>query len=108
MSKLNELDERIGALEKGGGGGNGSAFATTAWLETRIVVRPNPVKDRLVVESPVSVVATLLGSEGQFLFSRQLSRGEQSIDVGDLPAGNYLLVLQTEDGVSGTHKFVKE
>ena len=98
------LKKRVEVLEKGGGG---NALASVR-LESRVVVRPNPVKDRLVVESPVLLVATVLDSGGQRVLVRQLSRGEQVIDVSDLVAGSYLLVLQTGEGTSSTHKFVKQ
>ena len=109
-----DLEAEIGALRKAledlkkQGAGTDASARTTAWLETRIVVRPNPVRDRLIVSSPVSVVATILDSSGQLLLTRQLPRGEQSVDVSGLSSGNYLLVLQAEGGETSTYKFVKE
>ena len=104
--ELEALKKKVEALEKGGGG-NASALAT-AWLETRVTVKPNPVRDRLLVSSPVAVVVTLLDSAGRSLWTRQLSRGEQSVDVSDLAAGSYLLVIQPEEGGARTYKFVRE
>ena len=109
-----DLEAEIGALRKAledlkkQGAGTDASARTTAWMETRIVVRPNPVRDKLIVSSPVSVVATILDSSGQLLLTRQLPRGEQSIDVSGLSSGSYLLILQMEDGTSSTHKFVKQ
>ena len=108
-AELEALKEALEDLRKrvDSGTGTDSAFAT-ARMETRIVVRPNPVRDKLIVSSPVAVTATLLDSSGQLLLTRQLPRGEQSIDVSGLVAGSYLLVLQTGEGTSSTYKFVKE
>ena len=107
-AELEALRKALEDLKKQVGSGTGSGAFAAAWLETRITVKPNPVQDRLVVSSPVSVAATLLDAKGNTLLSRQLSPGEQTIDVSELSVGNYLLVLQTETGVSSTHKFVKE
>ena len=103
------LKKELEALKKSvSGSARFDPVWATAWLETRIVVRPNPVKDRLIISSPVSVVATVLDSSGQLLLTRQLLRGEQVVDVSGLVAGNYLLVLQAEGGETSTYKFVKE
>ena len=104
---LEALRKRIEVLEAGGSGGNGNGSARLEGGGV-MVVRPHLVEDRLVVEASDVLVATVLDSGGEVLFVRELSGGEREIDVSDLVAGSYLLVLQTEAGKASTYKFARE
>jgi hypothetical protein len=74
---------------------------------------PNPVKERLEIQAPVSLLhntsVTIFDNKGQVVKVQVSSKAENviSIETGDLEAGVYLLYLNTENGFAGK-RFVVE
>ena len=65
-------------------------------------IYPNPAREYLIVTPPAggqgSVTATLLGPDGRRLWGQKLAQGQDRLSLPALPAGIYLLRLET-----GTH-----
>ena len=59
-------------------------------------VWPNPAFGRLEVETAVSTTFTMMDLQGKVMFRRSVEAGVSYIDLGDCPAGLYL--LKQEDG----------
>lgn len=71
-------------------------------LENQVIniikVYPNPVKDRLNIESEDELIKTeVFTLTGQKM--RQTTDNASSVDMSALPAGNYILKVQTSKGV---------
>ena len=92
---------------------SGTAKATergevSAWASGERVAYPNPVKDFLTLKLADGVtvqslkVSTVNGATLQFT-----QKYEQQLNVSDLPAGMYILSVQTDKGMI-LEKFVKE
>jgi len=71
-----------------------------------IVVFPNPTKDCAVVELPASesdYTLTLLTFDGKSLWNKQITASEssvkQTIDLGSMASGMYLLLIRNRDNV---------
>ncbi len=78
-------------------------------VESTLVVSPNPATDSIKVEGTASFERLeLLGSNGQVLQAHRL-RGQESflLNVSPLPAGLYLIRLESVDG-SVTRKLLKQ
>ena len=62
-------------------------------------VYPNPTKDVIMIESEGIVKTTVLGLHGQIMRCDKFE-GEDKvrIDVGDLPRGSYILLIETNSG----------
>lgn len=71
---------------------------TQSWIVDMATVYPNPVKDVLTVMGVVSNKGQLVDAKGSFLKSVILDQGR--LDVSDLSAGFYSLLLETPQGVS--------
>jgi len=71
---------------------------TQSWIVDMATVYPNPVKDVLTVMGVVSNKGQLVDAKGSFVKSVNLDQGR--LDVSDLPAGIYSLLLETPQGVS--------
>ena len=71
-------------------------------------VSPNPVRHSLRVRTDMEVRGTLVvfNAEGQRLTSETMEGREARMDVSSLPAGQYLLRLETREA-SATARFVK-
>ena len=77
-------------------------------LAARPTFYPNPVRDILHVDLPLSGgTVEICDMAGNRLLIWQKPSGSQELPVGDLPAGTYLLRIVTADGVQAG-KFVKE
>ncbi len=80
--------------------------------ENSIRVIQNPVQDLLKLQldfdHPTDIsyaVGTMSGSVIQFGKWENITQGTESLNVSNLPSGNYLLRIQTEDGVA-TKSFI--
>lgn len=71
---------------------------TQSWIVDVATVYPNPVKDVLTVKGVVSNKGQLVDAKGSFVKSVILEQGR--LDVSDLSAGIYSLLLETPQGVS--------
>ncbi len=71
---------------------------TQSWIVDMATVYPNPVKDVLTVMGVVSNKGQLVDARGSFVKSVNLDQGR--LDVSDLSAGIYSLLLETPQGVS--------
>lgn len=71
---------------------------TQSWIVDMATVYPNPVKDVLTVMGVVSNKGQLVDAKGSFVKSVVLDQGR--LDVSDLSAGIYSLLLETPQGVS--------
>lgn len=71
---------------------------TQSWIVDMATVYPNPVKDVLTVMGVVSNKGQLVDAKGSFVKSVILDQGR--LDVSDLSAGIYSLLLETPQGVS--------
>ena len=71
---------------------------TQSWIVDMATVYPNPVKDVLTVMGVVSNKGQLVDAKGSFVKSVNLDQGR--LDVSDLSAGIYSLLLETPQGVS--------
>lgn len=71
---------------------------TQSWIVDMATVYPNPVKDVLTVMGVVSSKGQLVDAKGSFVKSVNLEQGR--LDVSDLSAGIYSLMLETPQGVS--------
>lgn len=71
---------------------------TQSWIVDLATVYPNPVKDVLTVMGVVSSKGQLVDAKGSFVKSVNLEQGR--LDVSDLSAGIYSLMLETPQGVS--------
>jgi len=62
-------------------------------------VYPNPTKDVIMIESEGIVKTTILGLYGQKVKCDNFE-GEDKvrIDVGELPRGSYILLIETNSG----------
>lgn len=72
-----------------------------------VAIHPNPVGKIMNINSPVDLVgkiATIFNIEGKRMMNLKLK--EHSIDVSNLPTGNYILRLES-DGKIFTQKFIK-
>ncbi len=56
---------------------------------------PNPVKAQLVVETPAPGQLSLYDAAGRLCLRRSVARGNQTLELQELPQGVYLLELRT-------------
>ena len=107
--KFTALEKKVKALESAGGGtgARSDPVWATAWLETRIVVRPNPAGEVLVVEAAVGQLYKIMDTKGQVLMEGQVSTKKEEIFIGHLLPGQYIVLFQ-KGSASVTHVFVKE
>lgn len=78
--------------------------------ETEFNLYPNPVTDKLTIQSTEYIHSVKVNNVlGEIIFTQNYSsaKNEVEISVADLPAGFYLLRVQTKSGWS-TGRFVKE
>lgn len=72
-------------------------------------VYPNPVGDRLYFETDFQLVGNerveIFNLDGRMFHSNHLAN---SVDVSELPAGIYLIVVSSENGVRKTARFLKQ
>ena len=76
--------------------------------ESSVRVYPNPVNDKLMVETPETVnsleVYTVTGA---LVYSQKEGANKMEIQTGNLPSGTYLIRLTTDNTVV-MRRFVKE
>lgn len=76
---------------------NHSSIDDVTMLASQIRIYPNPTDDRLTIQSPVEVNATLSNITGHVI--REVKNAEH-LSLGDLAAGMYLLRLSDQNGTS--------
>jgi hypothetical protein len=71
---------------------------------------PNPVSDRLFLQSPVSESFSLqiINTLGQEVFSKKNNVSSVELDVSTLSKGLYFLNITSENGTAKTIKFIKK
>jgi hypothetical protein len=79
---------------------------STSWK-----IYPNPVKDKLTIESESQTTeeinASLFNVQGQEIFQLEKLEQQQTLELGELPSGLYLLKLQSSSGQE-TIKIIRE
>lgn len=72
-------------------------------------VYPNPVGDRLFFETDFdsggNEQVEIFNLDGRMFYS---NRAENSVDVSELPAGIYVIVVSSENGLRKTARFIKQ
>ncbi len=58
---------------------------------TSLKLYPNPLRDQLTIETGSRLVAELMTTNGQLLRQLELNRGENRVDLQDLPVGTYFI-----------------
>ncbi|MBO4735967.1 MAG: T9SS type A sorting domain-containing protein, partial [Paludibacteraceae bacterium] len=77
----------------------GSFYGVEEYEMIEADVYPNPTKDVIIIESESIIKTTVLGLHGQKVKCDNFE-GEDKvrIDVGDLPRGSYILLIETNSG----------
>ena len=76
--------------------------------ENKITLYPNPVKDNLTVSAGSEIAQILVCTlVGQTVKSTTVNGLEQSIDLSDVSAGNYIVTIKLANGQFSNQKFVK-
>lgn len=72
-------------------------------------IYPNPTKNSLNIESEESeTTMKIYNLGGQAVYTRYLTSGKESVDVGFLVSGVYFIELRNEKGDYSIRKFIKE
>jgi len=79
--------------------------SATINAQNLFVVYPDPVKNKLFFKTPQSGVLTIFSLSGQRMIKKQLDNS-QSINIRSLNSGEYIIVLQGNDGKTLRAKFV--
>ena len=74
---------------------------------SRLSIYPNPVTDKITIETPAKGILSILNLSGQELITRQITQPKATIDISSLPNGVYFVRVKGEKNVE-TGKFVKE
>jgi hypothetical protein len=63
---------------------------------------PNPASSFVVIESNQSVIlnAEVINNAGQTVKTFKINANETELNISDLPVGNYVVSIQTIDGVA--------
>lgn len=69
-----------------------------------VTIYPNPTSGWLNVTSAIAVHITLFDLSGKMVFHGEKQAGTENINLGDLPAGLFMLALKTEEGQTATYK----
>lgn len=77
---------------------NSDDIALNAW--------PNPFAENFTIDAPANANAKVYSMTGTLIRSLETVEGENSLDMADLPKGNYLLLMEYE-GKRKTLKMVK-
>jgi parallel beta-helix repeat protein len=72
-----------------------------------VSVYPNPSKYTLTIEVTGKACIEILNVKGQIIKTFNYYKGENSIDIKDLPGGVYIIKVKTDKGVM-IKKFIKE
>ncbi len=85
--------------------------ATIFLHSSQMILFPNPTKDKLTVQIDERVKGILIYDlSGRAVFRwfvASLTETESVLDVGDIPAGSYILHVMTADGKTHIGRFVK-
>jgi hypothetical protein len=74
----------------------------------KFTVYPNPVVDRLTVESDFVISQVIIyGYDGKIAASFQVNDVNAKLQIGHLPAGMYILTVVAENQYSCSYPFVK-
>jgi hypothetical protein len=79
--------------------------------ENVISVYPNPVKDKLVISSTVSLdesMIIVMDVNGQIILQQDATEYGNSIDVSALSSGVYFVRIKTQDRIDYQTKFIKQ
>jgi len=79
--------------------------------ENVISVYPNPVKDKLVVSSTISLdesIIVVTDVNGQIILQQDATEYGNSIDVSALSSGVYFVRIKTQDRIDYQTKFIKQ
>jgi len=93
-------------------GENMSTSSTTLLAKAKVILYPNPVKEKLSIRladhqsSPYRV--DILDTLGAMVQQQTIAAQTKELDVAALPAGLYLLVLYQKDQGISVYKFVKQ
>lgn len=86
---------------------NSSPVAITDSSTAHFSVFPNPVEDRLSIETKLEdYTIEIINATGQVVSFQKNNNGLQTIDYSDLASGMYLLKLTSED-ISESFKIVR-
>ena len=83
----------------------GSSSRTTKPLsvemqETTTLLAPNPVLNLLSISSDASInKLTIVNTHGQIVYSEMISEKNSTVDMSSLPAGIYVVLIETENGI---------
>ena len=67
--------------------------------QTNVSVSPNPVSGLLTIRAQDAICCTLLSPEGRVVAKQDYTSGTGTLDMRHLPAGIYLLRVETRRGV---------
>lgn len=71
-------------------------------------VYPNPTQDILLIDNAEADNAYIFDLNGQLLMTAPINQGNTSVNVGNLPQGEYLLLLGSKTATTTqTYKFIK-
>ena len=87
------------------------SFGNEATREAGITVYPNPVRDQLMVrvaENWGQCQVTISSPTGAISMQRSVHPGDNPIHVGNLPAGIYIMVLQSPSGYITRQRIIKQ
>jgi len=71
--------------------------------ESRFNIFPNPASDNIYIQGEKFIKAILYDIRGQLV----LNSVTPNININTLPAGNYILKIESEDGYTTTQKIIK-
>jgi hypothetical protein len=74
----------------------------------KVLILPNPVHDQLqMTVQEQNITASLYSADGRILRTWRLQPGTQQVNIGDLPAGNYQLMVSQKDQKIETQHLIK-
>lgn len=76
-------------------------------LNSDVAIYPNPVSNNLTIEG-VQGIATIHNLLGQPVKEFSINNEQENIDISDLTEGQYLLMIQAENGERVIQQFVKQ
>ncbi|TWO31883.1 T9SS type A sorting domain-containing protein [Seonamhaeicola sediminis] len=74
------------------------SLSVDEFLKESISLYPNPTKNKVFLETVLSVSYNLLNIQGQEMFKGHFSIGMNEMDLSNLPQGLYFLNLESPDG----------
>ncbi|MCB0699861.1 MAG: T9SS type A sorting domain-containing protein [Chitinophagales bacterium] len=74
--------------------------------QNNISIYPNPAHNVLHIDGKADGYATIYSITGQAIVTTNITKGDNSIDISHLPAGNYQVKIDTDE--TTTHRFTKQ